>query len=182
MSGTSKLVAGLALLLALAEVSTAAETASVQGRVAQYTMTPKGDVDGLVLDDGTQIHLPAHFSASLVFIVRPGDQVAVEGRKHGPVLEASRIQNTATGLAFDNEGRRREADPPKPERVEGKVRFALHGPKGDVNGAILDDGTVVRFPPDLASPDKVAPGRSLVADGPVHVTPMGRVVDAQHLN
>lgn len=181
MSGTSKLVAGLALLLAVPAVATAADIDSVQGKVAQYTLTPKGDVDGLVLDDGTQIHLPAHFSASLVFIVRPGDLVSIEGRMHGPVLEARRVQNTASGQDLVNEGRR-EAEAAKPERVEGKIRFALHGPKGDLNGAVLEDGTVVHFPPDSAPADRIAPGGTLVASGIVHVTPMGRVVDVQQLD
>jgi hypothetical protein len=31
---------------------------ALQGKVAQYSLTPRGDVDGLILDDGTIVRLP----------------------------------------------------------------------------------------------------------------------------
>ncbi|HJU20543.1 MAG TPA: hypothetical protein VJ770_29175 [Stellaceae bacterium] len=56
---------------------------AVEGRVAQYSLTPRGDVDGLILDDGTEVHLPPHLGAQLVFSVKPGDPVTVRGLKAG---------------------------------------------------------------------------------------------------
>src|SRR5437899_3059042 len=46
---------------------------AIQGKVAQYSLTPRGDVDGLILDDGTEVHLPPHLGTQLVFLVKPGD-------------------------------------------------------------------------------------------------------------
>ncbi|HEY1431542.1 MAG TPA: hypothetical protein VGF39_07945, partial [Stellaceae bacterium] len=51
----------------------------LQGKVAQYSLTPRGDVDGLILEDGTEIHLPPHLGAQLVFAIKPGDRVTVHG-------------------------------------------------------------------------------------------------------
>ena len=35
--------------------------------------------------------------------------------------------------------------------AQGRVRMALHGPQGDVNGALLDDGVILRLPPPEAN-------------------------------
>ena len=55
--------------------------ASVTGTVAHYTLARKGGVDGFVLSDGTQVHVPPRRAAALVFTARPGDAVAVQGRR-----------------------------------------------------------------------------------------------------
>src|SRR6266566_10897 len=52
-----------------------------KGTVKQYTLTPRGDVDGLILNDGTEITLPPHLTAQIVFAVKPGDAVSVRGLK-----------------------------------------------------------------------------------------------------
>jgi hypothetical protein len=46
-----------------------------RGRVRQFTLTPRGDVDGLILADGTEVKLPPHLSAQVVYSIRPGDEV-----------------------------------------------------------------------------------------------------------
>ena len=33
---------------------------ATRGTVKQYTLTPRGDVDGLILSDGTEVKLPPH--------------------------------------------------------------------------------------------------------------------------
>ena len=61
--------------------------------------------------------------------------------------------------------------------------MALHGPQGDLNGALLDDGTIVRLPPPET--DRFAsllqPGQTIVAEGTKLVTAMGKVLDAQQI-
>ena len=44
-----------------------------RGTIRQYTLTPRGDVDGLILTDGTEVKLPPHLTGQIVFAVRPGD-------------------------------------------------------------------------------------------------------------
>jgi len=46
-----------------------------QGTVPRYTLTPRGDVNGLLLSDGTEVHFPPHMSAQLVHAIKPGDAV-----------------------------------------------------------------------------------------------------------
>jgi hypothetical protein len=38
----------------------------------------------------------------------------------------------------------------KPLTAEGQIRLLLSGRRGDINGVLLADGTVVRFPPNAA--------------------------------
>jgi hypothetical protein len=40
--------------------------------VNQYTSTPRGDIDGPNLNDGTQVKLPPHLTGQIVFTVCPG--------------------------------------------------------------------------------------------------------------
>ena len=51
----------------------AGDATEVKGKVAQYSLTPRGAVDGLILADGTEAYLPPHLSTQIVFAVRPGD-------------------------------------------------------------------------------------------------------------
>jgi hypothetical protein len=45
---------------------------ATEGTVSRYTLTPRGDVDGLILADGTEVHFPPHLSSRLVFAIKPG--------------------------------------------------------------------------------------------------------------
>ena len=167
---------GLAALAATATSEPNPMGASASGRVAHCTLAPKGEVDGLVPSDGMQVHVPPHRAAALVFTARPGDAVAVQGRRTGPVIEAAAIRNQASGAALENSG----PDHAGPGRVSGKVQFLLHGPKGEANGAILEDGTVLRL--DAGTAGRLAPGRAVVAEGQVLVTPMATVVAVKKLD
>lgn len=67
--------------------------------------------------------------------------------------------------------------------VSGRVQLTLHGPRGEVNGAMLDDGTVLRLPPPEAArlASLLAPGQTVVADGVGFANNLGRVVDVRAL-
>ena len=160
-------------------------TSQTQGTLAHYTLTPKGDVDGFVLADGTEVHVPPRLSTALVFTVRPGDKVSVQWRKEPdrPLVEAAAIRNEATGAELANEGPKGRPEA-EPGEVSGKVQFALHGPKGDLNGALLEDGTVLRLPPKeaLRSAAQLTPGQRISATGQIVTTPMGRVVVVDKLD
>src|SRR5579859_121496 len=69
------------------------------GNVAQYSLTPRGDVDGLILTDGTEVHLPPHLGPQLVFVAKPGDGVTVHGLRARaiPMVQALSVTNDATG-------------------------------------------------------------------------------------
>src|ERR1700704_3733730 len=70
-----------------------------RGTVKQYTLTPRGDVDGLILTDGTEVKLPPHLTAQIVYSVRPGDAVTVRGLRARalPLIDAASVTNFVTG-------------------------------------------------------------------------------------
>ncbi|HUC71762.1 MAG TPA: hypothetical protein VMS01_11265 [Stellaceae bacterium] len=176
-----------------------------RGQVQQFTLTPRGDIDGLILADGTEVKTPPHLSTQIAYSVKPGDTVVIHGLHAAalPLIQAASITDEATArTVVDNgppePGRGPGGPPPRPPpapdagpgaalpgltQVPGRVRMALHGPRGDVNGALLDDGTVLRLPPPEAYrfTDLLQPGQALVAEGSELVSAVGKVVEVRQL-
>jgi hypothetical protein len=158
---------------------------AIQGKVAQYSLTPRGDVDGLILDDGTEVHLPPHLGAQLVFAVKPGDLVTVRGLKARavPMIDAISVTNDASRQSVIDNG------PPGPRgagqilQASGHVKAQLHGPRGELNGVLLEDGTIVHLPPDEADrlAEQLAVGQPLYVTGDGIAIPLGRVIAAQQI-
>jgi hypothetical protein len=159
-----------------------AQLPETRGIVKQYTLTPRGDVDGLILNDGTEVTLPPHLTSQIVFAVRPGDAVTVRGLKARalPLVEAASVANFATGVSVVDSG-----PPGGPDRfageqtISGKIASQLHGRRGEINGAVLDNGTIVRLPPPEAErmDAVIQPGQSVTVRGATLKTALGTVVD-----
>ncbi len=161
---------------------------AIQGKVAEYSLTPRGDVDGLILADGTEVHLPPHLGTQLVYAVKPGDAVTIQGLKARalPMVQAMSIKNDATGSIVTDTG---AGGPPGPRdagqalNATGRIKAQLHGPRGDLNGALLEDGTIIRLPP----PEARRLASVLTAGSPVTVQgegiegPLGRVIEARSI-
>ena len=158
---------------------------AIQGKVAQYSLTPHGEVDGAILDDGTQVHLPPHLGVQLVFAIKPGDQITVRGLKARQIalIEAVSVTNDATHLAVINTGPPGPRGTGQPVQANGHVKAQLHGPRGDLNGVLLEDGTIVRLPPEEA--DRLAPqlaiGQQLYVTGQGIASPLGKVIEARQI-
>ena len=163
---------------------------AIKGQVAEYSLTPRGDVDGLILTDGTEVHLPPHLGAELVFAVKPGDSVTVRGLKAQaiPVVQALQVTNDATNQGVTDTGP--GAGPGGPRggagqlmTAQGKVKQDLYGPRGEMNGVLLDNGTQVHLPPPEAQrlAAQLAPGQTVYVSGYGMVSPLGRVIGAQAL-
>jgi hypothetical protein len=156
-----------------------------RGTVRQYTLTPRGDVDGLILTDGTEVKLPPHLTGQIVFAIRPGDAVSIRGLRARAILliDASSITNVSTGKAVVDNG------PPGPDRggdaqaISGRIASTLHGKRGEVNGALLEDGTVLRLPPSEAERLEgwLRPGQMISVRGDMLDTALGRVIDVRAL-
>jgi hypothetical protein len=158
----------------------------IQGRVARLLPTPHGEVDGLLLEDGRLVRFPPHLSAALLGVVGQGDAIVIDGMQAGIATDvrAWRITNRTTGRSVT------DAPPPFPPeprawserdmRVNGIVRRVLTGGRGETNGVILDDGTVVRFPPHVGEgfATLVVPGARLVAQGYGSSGPAGTAIEA----
>jgi hypothetical protein len=165
-----------------------AQLPAIQGKVAEYSLTPRGDVDGLILADGTEVHLPPHLGTQLVYAVKPGDAVTIRGLKARtiPMVQAMSVKNDATGNTVTDTG---AGGPPGPGAAQqtlnaaGRVKAQLHGPRGDLNGALLEDGTIVRLPP----PEATRLAAMLTVGAPVTVQgqgiegPLGRVIEARSI-
>lgn len=157
-----------------------------KGVVERYSLAPRGEVDGLILKDGTQIHVPPHLAAELVDAVKPGDNVAVHGLRtlRLPLVEAASITDETDGRTVLDQGPSHWPELPSFDRrselsAEGKVRMALYGPRGETNGALLEDGTFLRLPPHEAErlSDMLVPGRTIAARGPGVSGPNGTVIE-----
>lgn len=170
-----------------------AQLPAIQGKVAGYSLTPRGDVDGVLLTDGTEVHLPPHLSTQLVFAVKPGDSVTVRGLKARavPMVQAMSITNDASGTAVVDDGGRnggprgprgREAAA-QPISASGPVKSQLHGREGELNGVVLQDGTIIRMPPREAQrlASQLAVGSTVFARGEGYAGPLGKVIGARML-
>jgi hypothetical protein len=132
------------------------EEKEIHGTVLHYLLNPRGEVDGLVLKDGTLIKFPPHLGRELVQVAKPNDEVIVIGALEGPkLLKGHIILNPKTEVAL------REIKPIPPERAsfvgplqplraEGRIKYAKRNPHGEIDGAILEDGTILQFPPQPA--------------------------------
>ncbi len=171
-----------------------------KGTVTRLLLDPHGDADGLLLDGHLQVHLPPHLSSSIVERVAPGDTVSVRGVKPRGVNMVSAVSIvTAHGDVVVDDGphsgeakrRKAEADEEKegtgPARRAGKVSGAvvlsLHGPKGELRGALLDDGTSLRMSRESASElaSHLMPGACVEAWGELVETDVGRTLDVDEI-
>jgi hypothetical protein len=161
---------------------------ATKGTISRYTLTPRGDVDGLILADGTEVHFPPHLSTQLVYAIKPGDAVTVRGLKalSAPLIAAIAITNDAIGATVVDRGPGAGPGPgPREARqimsLQGQVQMSLHGPRGELNGAMLEDGTILRLPPPEAErlATLLMPGKTIVIQGDGLTTAMGRVVEVQ---
>jgi len=162
-----------------------AQLPSVKGKVAQYTLSPRGDVDGLLLDDGTEVHFSPTASTELVFAVKPGDAVTIHGLKAKavPMVAAASITNDATGATVTPRMGRGPMERNANVEAEGVVKAVLHETRGEVNGVLLDNGTVIRLPPQEAKKyaTDLAVGQKLFARGLGVTSALGKVVMARQI-
>lgn len=162
-----------------------------RGTLARFALNPKGEVDGLLLEDGTEVHTPPHLSHQLTQALHPGSALTVRGIKlrDADVIIAIAI-DPERGARILDEGPyapHASARPPAGRREtvthHGTIEALLHGPKGQPHGALLSDGTLVRFAPHGAKQfaDLLAVGANLVVQGEALSTEHGRVIEASTL-
>lgn len=157
-----------------------AQLPEFKGKVAQYTLSPRGEVDGLILADGTEVQVPPHLSTALVFSVKPGDSVSIRGLKAKalPMVSAVTITNDASGAVIGGDTGFRPGGPTM--EASGKIKEILHTPRGDVGGALLEDGTVIRMPPPAAQKlsNLLVVGQTIAVKGMGISSPLGKSIGA----
>lgn len=188
----------------------------VKGRVGRFLLSPRGDIDGLLLDDGSQIATPPHLGVDLVAAIKPGDDVDVHGhREHDARIVARRIVNRASGASVvddgppdkhdkhekhakpekrdkpDKHGKHAKAAKPSPHhdrqtrmQADGTIDALLRGKHGEINGAVLSDETILRFPRHTGAfyADLLAKGNAVSVRGMGLDSEHGRVIEAQEIS
>jgi hypothetical protein len=140
-SVTALAATALALFFADASVKgqppDAEATRTVQGTVRSTTTAPMGEIDGVVLDDGTVIHWPPHLGDRMSGIAVRGDQVRATGwMETGPEgdahLEVRTVTNLRTNALLEN-----NAPAPSPPPGPGRRRGPVPPPPGPRPGNSL---------------------------------------------
>jgi hypothetical protein len=162
----------------------------VKGTVERFLLNPHGEIDGFVMKSETQasvlVHTPPHMESELTRQVKTGDVVSVRGvRPRKADLIAAVAVATTNGASIIDQGPDHDRKHPKLEKrkmsAEGMVRLSLFGPKGELRGALLVDGTVIRIGPKEA--EQVAgllqPNARIAVSGDGVETQHGRAVHAR---
>lgn len=123
--------------------------------VQSYIIDAFGDVDGLLLSDGWLVKFPAHHSSEVLSKVKPGDSITVAGAMTpSRVIEAWTLTNTQSGATVVRAPKPKFAPKlPKhlrtatlrPLEAHGRISHLVHGKKGEVKLAVLEDGTALRL-------------------------------------
>ena len=72
----------------------------------RFTTAPRGEVDGVVLDDGTWLHWPPHMEDRFKDILKEGDRVSATGRTEtGPAGDTHFEIQSLTNLRTNAKGR-----------------------------------------------------------------------------
>ncbi|WP_244850912.1 hypothetical protein [Caballeronia sp. SL2Y3] len=161
-----------------------------RGTVTRFLLNPHGEFDGFILDDSRQVHFPPHLSKQLARNVKMGDLVTVRGIKpRGADMVAAVAVMTKAGRTILDEGPDSggKHHPPEVEmrqmEASGEVLLALHGPKGELRGALLDDGTSLRMPPHAAEAlsEYLTPGAHVHAWGYGVKNRLGRSIEVDEI-
>jgi len=165
---------------------------AAKGTVERFVLNPHGEVDGFVMNGAMQapvlVHTPPHMEPELIRHVRAGAAVSVRGvRPRKADLIAAVAVTAANGASIIDQGPHHEREHPKLEKkkmpAEGTVRLSLFGPKGELRGALLADGTVIRIGPKEAEQVAalLAPNAKIAVIGDGLDTEHGRVVHAKEI-
>lgn len=162
---------------------------ATQGVVSRFLPNPRGEIDGLLLSDGTQVLFPPHMTDELVAVVRPGDLIKVQAYRslNLPLVIAAVITNVNSGQSVI-EHPPVAPRPPKhmrdqtlqPLTAQGTVIRLLYGRRGETNGVVLSDGNIVRFPPHALYQfgTLLQPGAMISASGYGSVSSYGTALEA----
>ncbi len=163
---------------------------SYAGTVKHFTITPRGDIDGIILSNGQDVNFPPYLSTQIAYAVKLGDQVTVHGLKAAsePVVQGVSITDSATHRTVTDNGPgagfgKHRHGAMQRMMVTGKIDQTLYGPDGAANGVLLDDGTAVHLPPPQATKfaKLLKTGDSIAVVGDGASNDLGKVVMAQQI-
>ena len=169
------------------------QESTAEGTVARYLIDPRGEVEGLLLTDGTQMHVTSRIASEFINVIKPGHRIRAQGtRKSQPALfEPDVIQNKTTGTSFRTPLRQDVPIPDQENRLSmtemkagGTIEVVLYDYMNQtVRGMLLSDGTQVRLPPDVTDEFRrsLRVGESVEAEGYGVENEYGRALEALRL-
>ncbi len=160
-----------------------------EGTVRLYIIDPRGEIEGLLLTDGTQLYVTSRAADQLRRAIKPGDRISIYGLREGHEtrIRPDVIRNLSTGTTFIVPLR---LDLPLQEQAHlsvtemqatGQIQVLLIHPSKDlVQGFILSDGTQIRLPLDIGDGlrSSFRPGDTLTVRGNGTENEYGRSIEA----
>lgn len=175
-------------------------TQEARGRIERFTITPQGEIDGFLFADGQQVYSLNDLSREFGATLHPGDAVIVKGYRSpaAPVIVALEVRDMSdrtlvapiggeapTGHATPRTAHAPETPPQtRATTLKEKVTATLYGPVGDVIGAILQNGEMLRLAPQTTNRAEIllTPGQRIEAQGRTLSTPYGSVIITQNVS
>ncbi|PRY09252.1 hypothetical protein [Paraburkholderia sp. BL25I1N1] len=151
--------------------------ATVSGVLQRFVINPEGDVDGMLLADNTLVRFPPHIGTQVAAAFAPGATVNVNGfAQPGGTLRARQIADANNGRSVVDQPPPADAQrPPKLLAGVGLVKLDATGrvlrvtsaPRGEPDGVLLTDGTVIKLTPPAAArfATLLQPGATIAAQG-----------------
>jgi hypothetical protein len=143
-----------------APMATQQQSVVETGMLSRFVINPEGDVDGFLLADGSLVYFPPHMSSQLVSVVHQGDTVRTAGFRDGAGnVTAQQITNERTSQQVVDQPPPVDALRAPPTlrwaglvklNVKGTVARVTTAPRGEPDGVMLSDGTIVKIPPPVA--------------------------------
>ena len=131
---------------------------AAQGIIRQYVIDPRGEVQGFLLSDGTQVVFTSRVQREVIATMKPRASIRIEGRRYKgvPLMEPDAIINLETAASVQVPSHGEGPISPAKEsllvqemRAEGSIEQFLYDRSGQIAGLILHDGTQVWLPPDV---------------------------------
>lgn len=135
-----------------------ATSPAAQGTIRQYVIDPRGEVEGLLLTDGTHVLFTSRVQHDIIATMRPGTPIRIEGHRHRhfPLVEPDSITDTHSGATIKIPSRLegclpegKESLSVQPMHAEGSIDRFLYDRSGRVSGLVFHNGTEVWLPPDV---------------------------------
>ncbi len=159
------------------------DTQTLSGVVRQHNFSPKGGIEGLVLDTAAgpvQVNFPHGPEAAVGPTPPPGTtfRVIVAADHHAAKHEPG--DHPVFEFVADADAGPETAGSPKAEGVVARLNYARHG---EPNGVVLDTGDFVHLKPHGMRLVSLAVGTRVVAEGQARPTVTGhRVIEASVVN
>ncbi len=164
--------------------------AAAEGTVERFILDPRGEVEGLLLSDGTYMYITSRAAEQVVRLFKPGDNVQVYGRlrRDERQVQPDVLKNLTSSETFtvplrlDLPMQKQEFQLSVTEMsATGTIRlFFYHPLQRVIQGMLLSDNTQIRLPPDASQELRTSLhiGEAVTVKGNGTSNQFGRAIEA----